>query len=116
MALDRYRHLFERAPLCVHEIDAEGRLTAMNPAGLALVNLQSEYDIRGRHYLDFVAPDDRDRIRDLMADALAGATPDYEFVGSGQSPHPRHFTSCFVPCMDAQGRVDRLIGITREWH
>lgn len=86
----------------------------MNPAGLDLVYVQSEEDIRGRHYLDLVAPDDRDTIRHLLADAFAGDTHHFEVVGSGQSPQPRHFASCFVPCVDAQDKVGPLTGITRD--
>ena len=46
MGLDRYRILFDLAPLCVHEIDADGRLLTMNRAGLALVGVDSEDAIR----------------------------------------------------------------------
>lgn len=32
MELDRYRILFDQAPVCIHEIDGNGRLLAMNRA------------------------------------------------------------------------------------
>ena len=35
------------APVCIHEIDADGRLLAMNPAGLALLGAASEDAMRG---------------------------------------------------------------------
>jgi len=88
-------------------------LLAMNPAGLALVGADREDAIRGRDYLDFVSPPDRDRVRCLMANAFAGQPCAYDcsIVAAAQ---PRHFTSCFIPCPDAQGNIERLIGISAD--
>jgi len=115
MGLDRFRLLFDRAPVCVHEIDADGRLLAMNPAGLALLGAASEDAMRGRDYLAFVSPPDQDRVRRLIADAFAGHACEFEFSVATCEPasgHPRHFTSCLIPCPDAHGRIGRLIGIS----
>ncbi|MFV1991404.1 MAG: PAS domain S-box protein, partial [Acidimicrobiales bacterium] len=32
-----YAAIVENAPICIHEIDLDGRLTSMNPAGLAML-------------------------------------------------------------------------------
>jgi hypothetical protein len=44
----------------------------MNRTGLGQVGADSEDAVRGRPYLDFVSPKDRDRVRRLMAEAFAG--------------------------------------------
>lgn len=113
MGPDRFRILFDQAPVCMHEIDADGRLLTMNRAGLALVGADSEEAIRGRDYLDFVGPRDKDRIRRLMADAFAGQACEFEFSAAGTA-RPRHFTSCFIPCPNAEGHIERLIGISGD--
>ena len=77
--LDRYRVLFDQAPVCIHEIDAEGRLLSMNRAGLDLVGVDSEEQFRGRAYLDFVSPSERERIRRLVDDAFTGQASEFEF-------------------------------------
>jgi len=125
MGLDRYRILFDLAPLCVHEIDADGRLIAMNPAGLAMMGVASEDAIRGRDYLTLVGRSDRDRVRRLMANAFAGQACAFEFCaaasvalaraqGAPATARPRHFTSCFIPSPGAHGHIDRLIGISQD--
>ena len=35
---DHYRSLFENIPICIHEIDLNGALVSMNPAGLETYN------------------------------------------------------------------------------
>jgi PAS domain S-box-containing protein len=117
MGLDRYKILFDQAPVCMDEIDADGRLLSMNPAGLAMMGVVSEEAIRGRDYLAFVSPPDKDRVRRLMAEAFAGQACEFEFCAAACEPvsaHPRHFTSCFVPSRDAHGHIDRLIGISQD--
>jgi PAS domain S-box-containing protein len=117
MGLDRFRILFDQAPVCMHEIDADGRLLAMNRAGLALVGADGEEAIRGRDYLAFVSPPDKERVRRLMAEAFAGQPCEFEFCApacESATAHPRQFTSCFIPCPDAHGHIDRLIGISQD--
>jgi PAS domain S-box-containing protein len=109
----RFRVLFELAPLCMHEVGTDRRLLAMNPAGLALLGVDTEDEIRGRDYLDFVSLIDRDRVGRLITDAFAGRSCELEFSSAGTA-HPRHFTCCFIPCADAHGNVDRLIGIAQD--
>lgn len=110
---DCLRALYDRAPLCIHAIGADGRLVAMNPTGLGQVGADSEDAVRGRPYLDFVSPQDRDRVRRLMAEAFAGQPAELEFDAAGPPPGHR-LASCFIPVTDSEGRVMRLVGITRD--
>lgn len=105
--------MYDRAPLCIHAIGADGCLVGMNPAGRALVGADSEDAVRGRHYVDFVSPQDRDRVRCLLAEAFAGQSAEFEFTAAGPPP-ARRLASCFIPVTDSEGRVMRLVGITRD--
>ena len=113
MDQDCLRALFDQAPLCIQAIGADGRLVAMNPAGLVQVGADSEDAVRGRPYLDFVSPPDRGRVRRLMAEAFAGQPAEFEFDAAGPPP-ARRLASCFIPVTDSEGRVMRLVGITRD--
>ena len=113
MDQDCLRALFDQAPLCIQAIGADGRLVAMNPAGLGQVGADSEDAVRGRPYLDFVSPQDQDRVRRLMAEAFAGQPAEFEFDAAGPPP-ARRLASCFIPVADSEGRVMRLVGITRD--
>lgn len=111
---DRYRILFDRAPICIHEIDADGRLLSMNQAGLDLVGVDHEEQVLGRAYLDFVAPAERKRIGCLMDNAFKGDASEFEFPGAGAAPQKRYFSSCFIPCPGRDGEISRLIGISSD--
>ena len=100
MDQDCLRALFDQAPLCIQAIGADGRLVAMNPAGLVQVGADSEDAVRGRPYLDFVSPQDQDRVRRLMAEAFAGQPAEFEFDADGPPP-ARRLASCFIPVTDS---------------
>ena len=101
---DQYRVLFDHSPVCIHEIDTDGRIVSMNPAGLRLIGVTDPNEIVGVRYLDFVSPQDRPRIGRLMAQALAGQAAEFEFRVAG-AKRTRVFTSCFIPLPNAAGDV-----------
>jgi PAS domain S-box-containing protein len=111
--IDRYRIMFEHAPVCIHEIDAEGRLLSMNRAGLDMMGVDNEDQVRGRFYLDFISPAERKRIKHLMGAALKGETVEFEFQAAGAASL-RYFSSCFIPCPNGEGEITRLIGISSD--
>lgn len=113
MAIDKFQTLFDRAPFCVHEIAADGQLLSMNPAGLALVGASDQAAIRGRNFLTYVCPRDRSRVRCLMEEALTGVPRVFE-LNAANPGLPQHFVSCFIPCLDATGKVERLLGISHD--
>lgn len=109
----RYRSLFEQAPVCIHEIDLNGRLMTMNPVGLRMMGVQDCHEIEGTLYLDAVASQDKDRIEHLMRDAFQGESADFEFTIAGMDT-PKTFSSNFIPVKDSNGQVMRVMGITQD--
>ncbi|MFA6546519.1 MAG: PAS domain S-box protein, partial [Limisphaerales bacterium] len=106
----RHRVLVENAPYCIHEIDLKGCLSSMNRAGLKMMGLENEADVIGMAYLPIVAEPDRERISELMTLAFAGQASEFEFVAVNGCC----FQSSFVPIMDDQKKVVRLMGITQD--
>lgn len=106
----RYRHLVQNSPYCVHEIDIHGRLISMNPAGLKMLCVQEETAICGLNYVDAVAENDRERIQQLLNQALQGQPSEFEFTAVNNSI----FQSSFVPIKDEGGTVLRLMGLTQD--
>ena len=109
---NRHRLLIENSPVCIHEIDMDGRIASMNQAGLLMLGIKDEYAVRGFLYLDAVCAADRERIGELLARAYAGETSHFEFKSSG--PHGQIFKSCFVPIRNREGSVEKLMGITED--
>lgn len=109
---NRHRLLVENSPVCIHEIGMDGRITSMNRAGLRMMGAEDECAVRGFLYLDAVCAADRERIGELLAKAYAGETSHFEFKASG--PQGQIFKSCFVPIMNKEGSVEKLMGITED--
>jgi diguanylate cyclase (GGDEF)-like protein/PAS domain S-box-containing protein len=106
------RLLVENSPLCIHEIDINGRIISMNRAGLCMLGLKEEREVQGYLYLDSVSAADRERIGALLAKAYAGESSHFEFKASG--PLGQIYKSCFVPIKDKNGGVEKLMGITED--
>lgn len=109
---ERYRTLIENAPLCIHEIDLNGRLTSMNPVGLEMIGAAEEQDICGLVFCDYASDNDRGHLEKLMAEAFQGKTSIFEF--SSSNVPPQVFRSSFVPIRDKEGAIVKLMGMTEE--
>ncbi len=110
---ERYRSLVENAIVCIHEIDLSGRIMSMNPAGLRMMGATDQSKICGFAYLDFVAPGDRARVADLLAQAQQGQPAEFEFVAMTEAG-PRVFASNFIPIKAFDGSVIKLMGVTQD--
>lgn len=108
---ERYRRLVAGLPICIHEIDCDGVVVAINKAGLGMVCATEPAEICGRKYLDIMAPCDRERISALLDRALAGEPSQFE-VTPEIAGATRIFSSSFIPLMDDDGKVYRIMGHT----
>ena len=76
---ERFRHLFEDAPLAYHEIDAEGRITRVNRCECEMLGRSAE-EMIGRPVWEMVAPDQRDFSRAQVERKLAEGLPVAPFI------------------------------------
>jgi PAS domain S-box-containing protein len=68
---ERFRRLFEEAPIAYHEIDANGTVLRINRAGCALLGFSPEH-IVGRPIWEFVSPEERDKSREAVERKVSG--------------------------------------------
>ena len=104
------RLFFNNAPVCIHGIDLKGCFTSMNPSGLNMLDLENEEQIKGISYLSGVAAEDRDRIKQLLENAIRGEKSIFEFTGTSG----KIYSSCFVPIKNEQDEVTKLMGISED--
>jgi PAS domain S-box-containing protein len=71
---ERYRLLFEDAPVAMHEIDADGIITRVNRARCALGGYSPD-ELVGHHASEFVPPEQREESRAAVRAKLEGAQP-----------------------------------------
>jgi PAS domain S-box-containing protein len=109
----RYRTLFMNALVCIHEIDLDGCIQTMNPAGLRILGASSEDEVRGTPYLDLVSAFDRARVAALLEQACHGRVCEFEFA-SILEDGPRLFASSFIPIRGEDGAVAKLIAHTHD--
>lgn len=106
----RYREIVDGAPLCIHEVDLDGRLTSMNRAGLRMMDIESELDLVGMPYLDAVSDEDKPRSNRLLDQARRGIVSFFEF----RSSQDRYFESSFIPLLAEDGQTFKIIGMTQD--
>ena len=110
---ERHRVLIENAPVCIHEIDVDGRFVAMNPAGLRMIGAVDDREISGLTYLEIVNEESRERVRSLFARACDGQASEFEF-GVTTGDGLRVFSSSFIPLKDETGAVLKLMGVSQD--
>jgi len=109
---NNHRLLLENSPVSIHEIDMDGRIISMSRAGILMHGFKGEGEIQGSLYLDGVSAADRGRIGELLAKAYVGETIHFEFIAGGS--RAQIWKSCFVPIMNSNGSVEKLMGITED--
>src|SRR5437762_3188493 len=70
----KYLQLFEDVPLACQETDVEGIVRRVNQKFCDLRGLK-QADILGKHYSDFAAESEKERVRDIARRKLAGDLP-----------------------------------------
>jgi PAS domain S-box-containing protein len=117
---ERYRLLFEDAPVAIHEIDREGKVTRINRAGCALCGFTCD-EIVGRHASEFVIPQHRDESRAAVLAKLRGDRPLVPFERHYQHRDGRvlqvqvHETAIRDSAGNIQGLRSCLVDLTERY-
>ncbi len=69
---ERFRQLFDDAPVAYHEIDTEGIVRRVNRTECALLGVRP-VEVLGRHIWDFVSPEAREASREAVRRKMTGA-------------------------------------------
>ncbi len=103
---ERFRGLFEEAPVAYHEVDREGIVRRVNRAECRLLGVEPE-EILGRSILEFVSPKEREEARLAIEGKMAGQRPivafEREYITRDGATHILEIHDS--PIQDAQGRV-----------
>jgi two-component system cell cycle sensor histidine kinase/response regulator CckA len=108
------RSIIELEPECVKIVSPDGRLIEMNPAGLAMLDVQSLDEVRGGPLLDFVAPEHRADFIDLHRRVMSGGSGQLRFLAIGRKGTRRWLETHAVPYRKGKGEIIGLLGITRD--
>jgi two-component system, sensor histidine kinase and response regulator len=104
--------IFETEPECIKIIDAAGRLTQMNPAGLAMLEADTPAQVVGQPVLDVIAPEFRTEYAQLHQRVMAGETMQLQYQVLGLKGRRRWAETHAVP-MRSNGETFHL-AVTRD--
>jgi diguanylate cyclase (GGDEF)-like protein/PAS domain S-box-containing protein len=108
----RLRTIIENEPECIKIVDADGRLTQMNQAGLKMIEADGLAQVAGCPVLSLIAPEYRDAFDAMHQRVLAGETMQMEFEVVGLKGGRRWLETHAVP-MQEYGRTVHL-AVTRD--
>ena len=103
--------LVENAPVCIHEISLDGRLSSMNRTGLDMMGCDSVEEIVGVDYMSIPIESHQVHVRDLFRKARSGIASEFEFQAD-TSGGRQTFLSRFAPTFSSDGAVTNVVGMT----
>ena len=107
------RTIVESEAECVKQIDREGKLLEMNPAGLAIIEADSLEEVRGRSVYPLVNPDHRSAYVELTKSIFEGKSGKLKFELTGLKGSSRWLETSAVPLRDGN-RIISLLAVTRD--
>lgn len=110
---DRLRTIIDAEPECVKTIDANGNLLDINPAGLAMLEVDSLDEVVGKPLLHYVDEPYREEFRKLLQDIFKGQSRMLEFEITG-SKGGHHFMETHAVPIIEDGVVSTLLAVTRD--
>ena len=108
------RTIIETEPECVKVVGQGGELLEMNAAGLAMFEVDSIENVRGRSLSTFLLPEHRQHFNDLHKRVMRGESGMLEFEIIGRNGTRRWLETHAAPMRDADGQAISLLGISRD--
>ncbi len=108
------RSIYEAEPECVKLMDTQGRLLDMNPAGLAMFEVESLDDIINKPLKSFIVDKDRQAFTQFTKQILKGESSSLVFEIEGIKGTHRFMDSHAVPLMDEHGGIFAVLAVMRD--
>lgn len=106
--------LVEMAPDCIQVLNPDGTRRFINQAGLRMLGANSAAAIAHCPAWEFVAAQDRPRVKVWFKQLLSGKPGQIELCLEGLDGRRCHVESRGVPLRDRSGRIDGALIITRD--
>ena len=110
----KLRTIIDTEPECVKLLDGDCRLLMMNPAGLRMIDAESEDQVRGRDVASLVDPPYRDAFRAMTQGAFEGSSGILEFEVTGLKDSRRWLETHAAPLRNPAGAIVSVLGVTRD--
>lgn len=110
---EEFRRFFEDSRDMVYTVNAEDRIAAINPAGLALLGTTSRFDVIGRVFSEFVLnPDDRKNFFHRIGQN--GFVKDYEIIVKPHRGEPKFCIETAHAVLRPDGSLSAIQGSVKD--
>jgi PAS domain S-box-containing protein len=111
----RLRTILDTEPEWVQVADREGRITEINPAGVAMLGVGDAKDVVGTSLDDRVADEHRAAFQKLRVACLAGSATTLRFAIDVSGGGTRRWLDAHaVPLRDADGQISAILSVLRD--
>ncbi len=108
------RTILETEPECIKQLNANGELIYMNPAGLAMLEADNLEMVKGKSVINLIRPQYQLAFKKLTIDVFKGNTGQLVFEIIGLKGTIRWLETHAVPLKDNSGNIISLLGVTRD--
>jgi len=108
-----FRAIVDTTPECVKLIRSDGTLLLVNAAGATMGGAPSPEAVIGGNFLEFVAPEDRERYRDFLRQVCEGRRGFLEYTILTLHGERRRMESHAAPMLHHDGSTV-LLGVSRD--
>lgn len=108
------RMILDAEPECIKLLNEDNELLEMNPAGLAMLEVDDFEAVRGVNASRVVLPPYRAAFEQLTRDVFEGKSGKLEFEIRGMKGGHRWVETHSVPMRDAAGTIVSLLAVTRD--
>jgi PAS domain S-box-containing protein len=108
------RRIIDSSQDCIKVLDLEGRLLTMNPSGRKLMEIDDIQSHLGQSWIDFFQGEDRARAAEAAQAARQGGVGKFRAFQPSFKGAPRWWDIVITPILDAAGRPERLMAISRD--
>ena len=111
---NRFRTILEAEPECIKLLGPGGEILMMNPAGLAMIEADTEKQILAKSVLGIILPEHRHAFSKLTKNVFNGESGKLVFEIKGLKGTRRWLETHAVPMRNEQGDIISLLGVTRD--
>ena len=108
------RTILDTEPECVKVLNSKGELLSMNPAGLAMIEADTEQQVLGQRMTDLVNKKYQIGFNRLSKEVFKGNSGTFVFEVTGLKGRHRWLETHAVPLKDTTGKIVNLLGVTRD--
>ncbi len=108
------RSVLESSADCIKVLDLDANLLAMNEGGRRVMEVSDFNAIQGCPWPDFWAGEGNAQVRAAIAAARGGGIGRFQGTAETMAGRLRHWDVQVTPILDAEGRPEKLVAISRD--